>query len=144
METRNDQRDASQGGTIWIIHMGALGDCILTWPALRCLREAYPRHRFLGIGNPECMRPAVRFGLLDAFEDGTSREMIGLFSGYGLPEGLDPPDGAVAWMKEARPYPPAETGAKLQIEATRFPGRNHARIHCERSDVNFRSGFRTI
>jgi heptosyltransferase III len=101
METRNDQKDAPQGGTIWIIHMGALGDCILTWPALMCLRGAYPRHRLLGIGNPECMRLALRFGLLDAFEDGASREMIGLFSGYGLPEGLDPPDGAVAWTREA-------------------------------------------
>src|SRR5512137_21433 len=98
MESPAPRKTDPSGGTIWIIHLGALGDWILTWPALRCLRSAYPRHRFLGIGRPESMKLAVRFGFLDAFEDGASRGMIGLFSGNGLPRNLDPPDGAVAWM----------------------------------------------
>jgi heptosyltransferase III len=136
MEPQPDLKAVPPDGTIWVVHMGALGDCILTWPAIRCLRRAYPRHRFLGIGKPECMRLAVRFGLLDAFEDGASRGMIGLFSGYGLPEGLDPPDGAVAWTREAdglvRLLKPAATLPVLQADP--FPARpegHMARIHCE-------------
>ena len=123
-------------GPIWIIHLGALGDWILTWPALLCLRRAYPRHRFLGIGRTETMNLAVRFGLLDASADGESRELIGLFSGSGMPPGLDPPDGAVAWLRNAEPLSallkPFATLPVLSLDPIPKQSEIHvARAHCE-------------
>jgi heptosyltransferase-3 len=121
---------------IWILHLGALGDWILTWPALLCLRRAYPRHRFLGIGRPDYMNLAVRFGILDSFADGESRGMIGLFSGDGLPADLDPPDGAVVWMREAEPLCDLlKSFASLPVlSLDPIPGQAEihvARAHCE-------------
>jgi ADP-heptose:LPS heptosyltransferase len=51
--------------TFLIYHRGALGDFILTWPAINCLRQALPTHCSLGIGRPEYMRLTVSKGLLD-------------------------------------------------------------------------------
>ena len=129
------QSDAS-AGPIWIIHLGALGDWILTWPALLCLRRAFPARRFVGIGRLDYLNLAVRFGVLDAAADGESREMIGLFSGSGLPAGLDPPGGAVAWIREG------ERLAGLLRSSAALPvllldpvpertGIHVARVHCE-------------
>ena len=52
-----------------ICHRGALGDFILTWPALFCLRKALPHYQFIGIGRTEYMRLAISFGLLDTYID---------------------------------------------------------------------------
>ena len=136
METPAPHTADRTSKTFWIVNLGALGDWILTWPSLRCLRTAYPQHRFLGIGRPDYMRLAVRFALLDDFMDGESRDCIPLFSGTGLPANLDPPDGAVVWMKNADSLLPLlKTNATLPVVSLDpIPGdaiRHVARVHCE-------------
>jgi heptosyltransferase III len=136
MATSTPHSPGHPSGTLWIVHPGALGDWILTWPALRCLRKAYPLHRFLGIGRPDYMKLAVRFALLDDFADGESRDCIPLFSGTGLPENLAPPDGAVVWMKNADPLLLLlKTSSTLPVVALDpIPGeavRHVAQVHCE-------------
>ncbi len=82
-----------------ICHLGALGDFILTWPALIGLRKIFPGLRFTGVGRAETMRLALRYGLIDGFMDGESRESIGFFSGESLPAGAENPEGAVLWIR---------------------------------------------
>ena len=84
-----------------ICHHGALGDFILTWPALRCLREVLPNHQFLGIGHMEYMRLAIRQGLLDRTMSIESAAMSDFFSGRTMPGELGIPHGAVLWLSKA-------------------------------------------
>jgi heptosyltransferase-3 len=136
METPASHTADRPSKTFWIVNLGALGDWILTWPALRCLRTAYPQHRFLGIGRPDYMKLAVRFALLDDFADGESRNWIPLFSGTALPANLDAPDGAAVWMKNAGSLLPLlKTNATLPVVSLDpIPGdavRHVSRVHCE-------------
>ena len=84
----------------WIIHFGGLGDWILTWPVIQILRRQDPETAWVGIGKPDFMRLAVRFGILDGWMDGLTRDWIPFFDGTGYPDGVRPPDGAVVWMQE--------------------------------------------
>ncbi len=81
-----------------ICHRGALGDFILTWPAIYCLRKALPHHQFLGIGRTEYMRLAISFGLLDTYIDNESACLLDLFCGKLIPEQIGSPQGAVLWL----------------------------------------------
>ena len=84
--------------TFLICHRGALGDFILTWPAIYCLRESLPHYQFLGIGRPEYMRMAISFGLLDTYLDNESAGLLDFFCGRHIPEEVGSPQGAVLWL----------------------------------------------
>ena len=83
-----------------ICHRGALGDFLLTWPALQCLREHLKGHHFLGIGRPEYMGLAKAFGLLDSSLDMEGTGMHRFFSGALIPPAMGAPEGAVLWLSE--------------------------------------------
>ncbi len=84
--------------TFLICHRGALGDFILTWPAVYCLRKVLPHYQFLGIGRPEYMRLAISFGLLDTYFDNESACLLDFFCGKRIPEEIGCPHGAVLWL----------------------------------------------
>lgn len=85
-----------------VCHRGALGDFILTWPALYALRQNLPDLQFMGLGRTEYMRLAIRLGLLDTCRHAESSGMIGLFSGRSIPPVLGSPIGAVLWLAEGQ------------------------------------------
>ncbi len=88
--------------TFLICHRGALGDFILTWPALICLRKALPDYQFMGIGRTEYMRLAISFGLLDTYIDKESAGLLDFFCGKSIPEKIGLPHGAVLWLTEGQ------------------------------------------
>ncbi len=83
-----------------IVHRGALGDFTLTFPTLMLLRWKYADHRFVGVGHPEHLRLAVEMGLLDAWHDCESAEMLPFFSGSQMPKVLGRIDAALVWAQE--------------------------------------------
>ena len=88
--------------TFLICHRGALGDFILTWPALYCLREVLPHCQFLGIGRPEHMQLAIRYGLLDTYLDNESAGLLGFFCGERIPDEIGSPQGAILWLTDGQ------------------------------------------
>ncbi len=84
-----------------ICHHGALGDFILTWPALRCLRQVLAGYHFLGVGRLEYMRFAVELGLLDECLSSDAANMTAVFAGHSLPPTCGAPQGAVLWLSQA-------------------------------------------
>ncbi len=88
--------------TFLICHRGALGDFILTWPALYCLREALPHYQFLGIGRPEYMQMAISFGLLDTYLNNESADLLDFFCGRRIPEMIGSPQGAILWLTDGQ------------------------------------------
>lgn len=85
-----------------ICHRGALGDFLLTWPALYLLKEILPDYHFLGLGRPEYMRLAISFGLLDSCFDMESTRMLDFFCGRAIPPEIASPDGGVLWLSDAQ------------------------------------------
>ncbi len=85
-----------------ICHRGALGDFILTWPSLLCLRKALPYYQFIGIGRTEYMRLAISFGLLDTYINKESAGLLDFFCGKSTPEKIGSPHGAVLWLTEGQ------------------------------------------
>ncbi len=88
--------------TFLICHRGALGDFILTWPAIYCLRDALPHYQFLGIGRPEYMQLAINNGLLDTYLDNESACLLDLFCGERVPEEIGSPEGAILWLTDGQ------------------------------------------
>ena len=88
--------------TFLICHRGALGDFILTWPALYCLKEALPHYQFLGIGRPEHMQLAISYGLLNTYLDNESADLLDLFCGERIPEEVGSPEGAILWLTDGQ------------------------------------------
>jgi heptosyltransferase III len=86
--------------TLLVAHRGALGDFILTFPALMLLRWKYADHRFVGIGRPEYLRLGSEMGLFDAWYDCESAEMLPLFAGESIPKVLGRIDAALFWVAE--------------------------------------------
>ena len=86
--------------TFVICHRGALGDFVLTWPAIHCLRLTLPDYAFLGIGRPEYMRLAVSLGLLDSYLDKESARLLDFFSGRTIPQEIGHPHGAILWLTD--------------------------------------------
>lgn len=81
-------------------HRGALGDFIMTWPALVTLRWKFSDHRFVGIGKPDYLKLAAEMGLVDDAYDCESREFLPFFSGDMLPRALEGITSALLWMEE--------------------------------------------
>ena len=88
--------------TFLICHRGALGDFILTWPALYCLKEALPHYQFLGIGRPEYMQLAISYGLINTYLDNESADLLDLFCGERIPEEVGSPAGAILWLTDGQ------------------------------------------
>lgn len=88
--------------TFLICHRGALGDFILTWPALYCLRDTLPHYQFLGIGRPEHMQLAISHGLLDTYLDNESAGLLDFFCGVHIPEEVGSPEGAILWLTDGQ------------------------------------------
>jgi ADP-heptose:LPS heptosyltransferase len=86
---------------VLICHRGALGDFILTWPALLLFRKHFPGHRLFGIGRPDYMKLAVRLGILDGFHDSESASLLGFFGEGILPCEVRRPEKAFLWLKDA-------------------------------------------
>jgi len=77
------------GGSILVIRGGAIGDFILTLPALRALREAFPKARLTVLGYPHIAELAVAGGLADEARPIEARPMTAFFTSNGrLPEEL--------------------------------------------------------
>ena len=83
-----------------ICHRGALGDFVLTWPTLLCLRRLLPDTPFLGLGKPDHLRLAQSLRLVDLSFDAESKELMGFFEGSSLPAVFGDPDGAVLWLAD--------------------------------------------
>lgn len=92
-------QNATLQPTFFILHSGALGDFILTWSSLHCLRNAFPEARILAMGHPSYLSLAHRFGLIDEILDVNSRQGMRLLSGENLPEKCTPTHGAILWTK---------------------------------------------
>ena len=88
--------------TFLICHRGALGDFILTWPALYCLKEALPHYQFLGIGRPEYMQLAISYGLINTYLDNESAGLLDFFCGERIPEEVGSPEGAILWLTDGQ------------------------------------------
>ncbi|MBF0225974.1 MAG: glycosyltransferase family 9 protein [Desulfobacterales bacterium] len=87
-------------GYFLICHRGALGDFILTWPALYSLKAVLQGYKFFGIGKKEYMRLAQEFGLIDSFIDMESVKLLDFFSGIKIPSEIPSVEGAVMWLKD--------------------------------------------
>jgi ADP-heptose:LPS heptosyltransferase len=83
-----------------ISHRGALGDFLLTWPALIALRKKYCSHRFVGLGRPEYLKLARHFALFDEIHDCESRDLLDFYSAKSIPEFLKPLDLALCFMEK--------------------------------------------
>lgn len=81
-------------------HRGALGDFVLTWPALVTLRWKFSDHRFIGVGRPDHMRLAMEMGLADEWHDCESADFLPLYSGDMIPGSLQGLSSALLWMEE--------------------------------------------
>ncbi len=118
-----------------ILHHGALGDFLLTWPALRCLRSRFPDQQFFGVGRSEYMRLAARQGLIDTFRDIESAAMLDFLSGIALPPDIPPLSGAALWHSRAEPITRLlQASTALPVAAIRpFPDiRTHvAQYYCD-------------
>lgn len=86
---------------ILIGHMGALGDFILTWPSLKCLRKKHSNFHYLGLGKPTFMNLAIQMGLLDSFINMENRRFLKFFSGDSIPSEFNRLQAAILWLKEA-------------------------------------------
>jgi heptosyltransferase-3 len=69
--------------SILVIRGGAIGDFILTMPALAALRRRFPRGRVELLANPSVAGLAVEFGLADNIRDLNSISFVPLFSANG-------------------------------------------------------------
>lgn len=91
----------SRPKTFVFSHRGALGDFIMTWPALVTLRWKFSDHRFIGLGKPAYLKLAAEMGLLDDAYDCEAQEFLQFYSGDLLPRALEGISSALLWMDEA-------------------------------------------
>jgi hypothetical protein len=124
-----------------ICHRGALGDFILTWPGLRCLRELLSDYHFLGIGHVAYMRLAMTLGLLDSYLNMESANMLEFFSGQALPPEIGSPYGAVLWLSNGQKVGqlliPAATLPVIVITPFATRGIHVARYYCSNIGNHF-------
>jgi ADP-heptose:LPS heptosyltransferase len=90
----------TQPKTFVFSHRGALGDFIMTWPALATLRWKLADHRFIGIGKPDYLALAAEMGLVDEVHDCESQDFMAFYSGDLLPRALGGIASALLWMEE--------------------------------------------
>ena len=82
-----------------ISHRGALGDFLLTWPALIALKRHFKEFIFIGAGKPDYLELAQYLGIIDQYKDCESREMLSFYSGKKVPDALRPLAGVLCWAK---------------------------------------------
>jgi heptosyltransferase-2 len=76
-------------GKILVIRGGAIGDFILTLPAIAALRERFPHARLEVLGYPHIAQLALAGGLVDAVQPIEARALAGFFArGGALAEDL--------------------------------------------------------
>jgi len=78
-------------GKILVIRGGAIGDFVLTLPALRALRDMFPHTRIEILGYPHIVQIAEIGGLVDAAHSIDARPLAGFFARNG---DLDPAQSA--------------------------------------------------
>ncbi|HBC86785.1 MAG TPA: hypothetical protein DCZ94_07520 [Lentisphaeria bacterium] len=88
--------------TFLICHRGALGNFILSWPAILLLKKHFPEYKFVGLGRPDYMKLAVKLGIMDECHDAESAKMQNFFENGVIPEELGKPGKGVLWLKDAR------------------------------------------
>ncbi len=86
--------------SLLICHRGALGDFILTWPAILAVREGLPEYQIIGLGRIEYLRLASFLGLVEKFFSSESARFLQFFSGGPFPPEIDYPNGALLWLSE--------------------------------------------
>ncbi len=87
--------------TFLLCHRGALGDFILTWPAILLLRKYFQEYKFVGLGRPDYMKLAIKLGILEEFHDSDSAVMADFFENGIMPQKLGNPEKGVLWLKDA-------------------------------------------
>ena len=78
---------SSPGGKILVIRGGAIGDFILTLPAIAALRRQFPGAHLEVLGYPHIVQLAVAGGLVDRVQSIEARALAGFFARGG---DLDP------------------------------------------------------
>lgn len=91
--------------TLVILHPGALGDILLSVPAIRRIEQAYPHHQKLLIGRGLIGQLLVECGVVDSWVDLDGQDGGGLFSNSTalserLQAWLERCDLAVAWTED--------------------------------------------
>lgn len=126
--------------TLLVLRAGAIGDFVLTLPALAALRAKYPAHRFLLAARADVL-PLVQGTLADDTLPFDSPLLTPLFTPHGaggalpaaLGERLARLDLAVVWLPEASARAVAanlrELDAARLLSASPLPERAHAADH---------------
>lgn len=85
--------------TILVWRLGALGDTLLTLPALAAVRARFPDHRVVAAGNPAALEPARWDGLVDQVLDAAAPCLAALSAGAAPAPGVLPDvlDLAIVW-----------------------------------------------
>lgn len=86
---------------ILLYHPGALGDVILTFPALRALRKVLTGRPFVGLGKAGVFRLAQHLDLLDEVLDQEDGRLSSFFAGQTMPPSLQNLFAALLWVKDA-------------------------------------------
>ena len=73
----------SSGGRILVIRGGAIGDFILTLPAIAALRQQFPESHLEVLGYPHIVQLAVTAGLVDVARSIDARPLAGFFARGG-------------------------------------------------------------
>ena len=122
-------------------HYGALGDFILTWPALFCLKKLFPTYNFIGIGHQPFLQLAIQQGIFNKGYDMDSANMVNFFTGKFLPKDIPPPDGAALWqINKNQVVELLEIGATLPVVAINpYPpvDVHVAKYYCEELSLHF-------
>src|SRR6266446_209812 len=71
------------GGKILVIRGGAIGDFILTLPAIAALRGQFPEAHLEVLGYPHIVQLALAAGLVDRVQAIESRPLAGFFARNG-------------------------------------------------------------
>jgi heptosyltransferase-2 len=74
----------SQRGKILVIRGGAIGDFILTLPAIAALRHQFPEAHLEVLGYPHIVQLAIAGGLVDRASSIEARALAGFFARNGL------------------------------------------------------------
>ena len=93
------------GKSILVVHPGALGDVLLSLPALRALRAAYPRHKLIFVATAELGEFLKRCGEVDEAVPLEGSVLATVLSGSGTLDSsllslLKGIDLAVCWFRE--------------------------------------------
>src|SRR5882672_6313686 len=73
-------------GKILVIRGGAIGDFILTLPAIAALRQQFPQAHLEVLGYPHIIQLALSGGLVDRIQSIEARPLAGFFARNGTLE----------------------------------------------------------